>query len=191
MSAQREAFLKDNAGEAISMTRWTRLFPSVMLAQAALESGDGLSSLAAKYNNYFGIKADSSWTGESVVLPTREVINGKSVMMDEPFRVYADKKGSFRDRIKFLQRFKRYKIVFQATTPQAQAEALQKAGYATATDYSKTIKDIIEKYDLEKYDKRQEAQNFAMISLATSFIIGLLYLGWRKGIFKKILGGIF
>ena len=44
---------------------------SPIIAQACLESGYGLSSLASKYNNYFGLKCGSSWRGKSVNLQTK------------------------------------------------------------------------------------------------------------------------
>ncbi len=43
-----------------------------VIAQAALESGWGLSLLARKYNNLFGIKKATDWTGPTVRLWTLE-----------------------------------------------------------------------------------------------------------------------
>ena len=37
---------------------------SITLAQGALESGDGNSSLAREANNHFGIKCHNDWTGK-------------------------------------------------------------------------------------------------------------------------------
>ena len=39
---------------------------SITLAQGLLESGAGLSELAKKSNNHFGIKCHNEWTGERV-----------------------------------------------------------------------------------------------------------------------------
>ena len=141
----REEYIEKYYGEVIQATRGTKVFPEVAIMQGALESGNGASSLASKYNNHFGIKADSSWKGEVVKLPTREVINGKSVTVNEPFRVYTTARDSFRDYVRFLQDNPRYKKagVFDAKTPQQQAEALQKAGYATDPDYASTLKSMI------------------------------------------------
>lgn len=47
----------------------TELYPSVALAQAILESGvltsKGPSTLATKYNNWYGIKSSKSWQGKT------------------------------------------------------------------------------------------------------------------------------
>ena len=137
------------------------LFPSVLLAQAALESGWGESILAKKFNNLFGIKSDKSWKGESVILPTREVINGTSIIVDQPFRVYSDPSDSFSDRNKFLQKNPRYTKagVFTAKTPEAQAIALQNAGYATDPGYAAAIIKIINTYDLKRFDIEGKKKN--------------------------------
>lgn len=132
----------------------TGLFPSVFLAQAILESGDGNSTLAAKYNNFFGVKADKSWGGKVVELPTKEYLNGQWVTVKEPFRVYSDPIDSFRDRVNFLKVNKRYTThgVFNALTPEGQANSLQAAGYATDPNYAKLLINIINQNNLKKYD---------------------------------------
>lgn len=50
-----------------------------VIAQAALESGWGNSSLAYKYNNLFGIKRATDWKGEVVALKTFEYRGGHYV----------------------------------------------------------------------------------------------------------------
>ena len=141
-------------GKLASNVFGTGLFPSVLLAQAALESGWGQSILANKFNNLFGIKADKSWKGETVILPTREVLNGKTVTIEQPFRVYSNASDSFSDRNKFLKKNPRYTKagVFEAKTPESQAIALQTAGYATDPGYAAAIIKIINTYDLKRFD---------------------------------------
>src|ERR1039458_8041620 len=70
------------------------------LAQAALESAWGKH---APGNNFFGIKADSSWTGDTQTLNTHEVINGVSTPTTALFRKYATPEDSFIDHGNFLQ----------------------------------------------------------------------------------------
>ena len=139
----------------------TGLFASLFMAQAILESSDkngvpGASSLSAKHNNFFGIKAQKNdgWTGKVVMKKTREVIKGKDVMVDAPFRAYDNAEQSFADRVAFLIRNRNYSKagVFKATTPEEQADALQRAGYATDPDYAKTLKAMIAKYKLTTLD---------------------------------------
>lgn len=145
MVLTREQYIEKYYGEVIQATRGSKIFPEVAIMQGALESGNGNSTLASKYNNHFGIKADSSWKGEKVFLPTKEVRNGITVIENEPFRVYNTVKDSFRDYAKFLQENPRYTKagVFKAKTPQEQADALQRAGYATAPYYAQSLKTMI------------------------------------------------
>jgi flagellar protein FlgJ len=69
---------------------------AVLVAQAAHESAWGKASLAAKYNNLFGIKASKSWKGKVVDLKTWEVYNGQREDITACWRVY----DSFTDCIK-------------------------------------------------------------------------------------------
>jgi flagellum-specific peptidoglycan hydrolase FlgJ len=136
------------------------LFVSLAIAQAALESGNGRSQLAAKYNNHFGIKANSAWKGKVVSLRTNEVYDGKQVTVVDGFRAYDTIEDSFADRNRFLARNNRYTSagVFSAPTPQEQARALQHAGYATDPDYANKLIGIMKANGLERFDAKPEPE---------------------------------
>ncbi|OFY36258.1 MAG: hypothetical protein A2W91_05580 [Bacteroidetes bacterium GWF2_38_335] len=138
----------------VKAAKGTGLFPSLFMAQAILESGNGQSSLAKIYNNHFGIKATPDWKGKVVRMSTREVFNGNEVYIKDGFRWYEDPADSFKDRVKFLQENSRYKKngVFTAKSPEEQADALQKAGYATDPNYASTLKMLISKNKLKELD---------------------------------------
>jgi len=140
--------------DAIEACRGTGLFPSVMLAQGILESGNGNSSLSRDYHNHFGIKKGTGWTGRVVNLKTREVFDGKSTTIVDGFRVYETSEQGFRDRNEFLKRNPRYSKagVFTAKTPEEQIDALARAGYATDPDYARKLKSIINASNLKRYD---------------------------------------
>lgn len=156
----RKEYIQKFRNVVLEAVKETGLFPSLMMAQAILESSDrhgvpGNSSLARLHNNHFGIKADKAWLGPKVNLKTREVIDGSEVVIGDYFRVYEDATQSFRDRITFLQRNKRYTNhgVFLAKTPGEQADALQRAGYATDPNYASILKKLIANLKLEELDK--------------------------------------
>lgn len=140
---------------AVKTTAGTGLFPSVMMAQAVVESNNGNSLLASKYKNHFGIKVGNDWTGKSVNLNTREVINGSNVVIADNFRVYDSVEESYIDRVKFLKDNPRYTTagVFTATTPLEQIEALKRAGYATDPNYVSILNDVLEHNNLSVLDK--------------------------------------
>ena len=128
-----------------------------IIAQAALESGWGNSKLAKQANNLFGIKAGSSWTGETVVMPTLEYQQSNGVAV--PVRVmavwrkYSSVGASLVDYAKLIFISPRYagaiKAANHGTDPFAYADALQAAGYATDPNYAGKIKSIINQYNLE------------------------------------------
>lgn len=145
------------------------LYVSVMLAQAALESGYGQSQLTQKYNNYFGILADSSWNGKKVTFS-----NGFT------YRVYSNVRESVRDYVNFLSSNSRYKKagVFGAKSPEEEARALQAANYAgSSTTYASKLISIINSNNLKQYD---EKQNISTMSLLIGGILAALYFAGEK-----------
>jgi flagellum-specific peptidoglycan hydrolase FlgJ len=150
MTMKREDFVKKWSPLVQTITRGTGLFPETVLAQAIIESQSPKTSLvpgttlATKYNNYFGIKSGSGWKGKTVSLKTGEVFNGTPVVITDAFRVYETPEDSFRDYVKFLKSNSRYTKagVFTAATPALQAAALQKAGYATNPSYAELIASV-------------------------------------------------
>lgn len=151
----REEFISKYSADAIKVCEGTHLYPSLMLAQAALESNNGNSYLTVKANNFFGIKVSKGWTGDYITLNTREVIMGKEVIVPARFRKYANAQAAFRDRNNFLQVNPRYARtgVFAAQTPDDQALALQHAGYATDPNYAGKLIAILTANNLDQYDK--------------------------------------
>jgi len=145
----------------ILATLRTGLFPSVMLAQAALESNYGNSILSKNYNNFFGIKADSSWTGDTVNLNTIENTNGANASVNSLFRSYPTPKASFKDRVLFFVNNPRYANIFNAATPENQAQAIQDAGYATDPNYASKIISIINDNSLKDIDNQAKLFSIA------------------------------
>jgi len=117
----------------------TGMLPEAVLCQSAIESGWGSSLLASKYNNYFGIKAGTSWKGDYVNLPTKEYVNGAYITINQKFRRYSSFTASVKDYISFLKGNARYKNVFAQKSVISQLQALQNDGYATAPNYANVI----------------------------------------------------
>jgi murein DD-endopeptidase MepM/ murein hydrolase activator NlpD len=138
---------------ANSYTKY-KVFTSIVLAQAILESAWGQSKLASNYNNLFGIKFDPSWTGRTVAMMTGEEVAGTQISIVALFRAYDSFLGSITDHINFFTGNQRYlqNGVFTAKTFEEQAIALQKSGYATDSTYANQLISIIKTYGLQKYD---------------------------------------
>lgn len=118
---------------------------SITLAQGLLESGAGTSFLAREANNHFGIKSHG-WEGRTV--------RHDDDYRGEKFRAYDSALESFEDHSKFLAFRPYYKSLFtlDKTDYKAWAHGLKRAGYATNPQYARRLIDIIEVYQLYKYD---------------------------------------
>ncbi len=118
---------------------------SITLAQGVLESGAGKSELATKGNNHFGIKCNG-WTGRRVYHDDDE--------RNECFRAYNNAYQSYVDHSVFLRNSPRYSRLFnlKITDYKGWARGLKACGYATSPTYAHRLIEIIEVYELYKYD---------------------------------------
>ncbi|RON11502.1 flagellar rod assembly protein/muramidase FlgJ [Pseudomonas brassicacearum] len=121
--------------------------PRYLVAQAALETGYGKSVMRAQdgsnSHNLFGIKAGSSWQGDSARAITSEFRNGAMVKETAEFRSYDSYQDSFHDLVTLLQSNNRYQdVVKSADNPEQFVRELQKAGYATDPNYASKISQI-------------------------------------------------
>jgi flagellum-specific peptidoglycan hydrolase FlgJ len=102
MGAVQEQFLKDAADAARAAGH---LFPEYAACEAALESGWGMSHLAAEANNLFGQKQAHPPLGgtETIALPTREYLHGAWVSVQANWVKFSDWAGCFRERMALLR----------------------------------------------------------------------------------------
>ena len=119
---------------------------SITLAQGLFESGSGNAELARVANNHFGIKCTSDWKGKGYYKDDDN--------HNDCFRVYDRPEDSFRDHSEFLKR-PRYAKLFQLDKNDyvGWANGLKAAGYATNPNYPQLLINIIQKYNLDQYDR--------------------------------------
>lgn len=118
---------------------------SITLAQGILESGAGDSDLTRRANNHFGIKCHG-WKGGGVYHDDDRP--------QECFRKYNHPKYSYRDHSLFLTERQRYAALFELEPDDyvGWAKGLRAAGYATDRKYPDKLINLIERYELYKYD---------------------------------------
>jgi flagellum-specific peptidoglycan hydrolase FlgJ len=80
------------------------IFPEMAACEAAAESAWGTSKLAAQYRNLFGEKQHKTPIFTSILMPTREFLNGQWVTVDAPFIIFPTYADSFRSRMDTLRR---------------------------------------------------------------------------------------
>ena len=154
LSGSHLAFIESVAPGAIETYKKYGVLPSLTLAQAILESGWGESGLSANYNNLFGIKAGSSWTGKRANLQTKEQnSDGSYVTIRSDFRAYDSVSESIDDHGKLLTN-DRYKPVIAAKNYKEACQKVRECGYATSLSYSSSLINIIEKYGLNQWDPK-------------------------------------
>ena len=142
----REQYIKKYKDVAIKQMHKHKIPASIILAQGCLESNNGNSTLARKANNHFGIKCHDGWKGRKVKMDDDK--------KNECFRKYSNALDSYTDHSYFLTSRPRYHSLFDLpiTDYKGWAHGLKAAGYATNPKYAVLLIDIIEKYQLYKYD---------------------------------------
>lgn len=146
--------------DAIEEMLRTGIPASITLAQGILESSSGNSKLAQSANNHFGIKCHSNWTGGTFYMDDDR--------RNECFRKYPTVYDSYKDHSQFLVSRKRYANLFELNPKNYKgwARGLKRDGYATNPKYPRLLIDIIQRYNLDQYDKisKKEAQRLAKLS---------------------------
>lgn len=146
----REAFFSKYLNAAKTAANGTKVFPSVVLAVAALESANGTSKLTREANNFFGFKAGSSWKGDTYIIDTIEYVTdpltGAKVQVTEKatFRAYPLPIDSFKDYVRLISTAPRYAKAAQATNALDQIAAIREAGYATDPNYVNKVAAVMD-----------------------------------------------
>lgn len=152
LTPDQEKFIRRIAKSAQKVGMECDLYPSVIIAQAALESNWGTSGLAQPpYHNLFGVKG--AFNGHSVKQATIEyTAEGKQVAIKDYFRWYGNDYQSLRDYAETLAD-PLYEGVHrtQAHNYREATHALL-GKYATDPHYDRKLNRLIDSYQLTKYD---------------------------------------
>lgn len=148
-----DTFINSVKDGAIASMKKHGVLASITIAQAILESAWGKSELSTKAYNLFGIKR----TGNEpcIVMRTGEQKKtGEKYYINAAFRKYNSYAESINDHALFLVDNPRYREngFFSAKDYVGQANALQKAGYATSLAYAQSLINLIRQFNLNKYD---------------------------------------
>ena len=176
-STTKENFIKQ-IGPIMVRVAKSRGYKNVSgsIAQACIESMWGVSSLAAKYHNYFGIKCGSSYSGPSVSMKTNEEYKvGILTTIKDNFRVYTDMEAGAAGYYDFLK-YPRYKALKDQTSPETFLQAIKAAGYATSSKYVNTNMSVVNAYNLRSFDTALNAAEIAKTNTVPEYRIGHVYI---------------
>ncbi|HCG9722997.1 TPA: flagellar assembly peptidoglycan hydrolase FlgJ [Vibrio parahaemolyticus] len=125
--------------------------PSLLLAQAALETGWGqkvVQNARGSSNNLFNIKADRSWQGDKVTTQTLEFHDNTPVKETAAFRSYSNYQDSFNDYVRFLNDNPRYETALQQRgDSESFIRGIHRAGYATDPTYADKVLQVKQKIE--------------------------------------------
>ena len=139
------------------------ILPSVVIAQAILESGWGKSELATKgANALFGIKKNG-WTGKTYIKSaTEQRADGSYYTVDNTeWRAYDSWEDSVIDHNTYIatrERSKgvlRYAEIIGNTDAKKVCQLLQKCNYSTDLNYPNKLLNLITEHDLTQYDTEE------------------------------------
>jgi flagellum-specific peptidoglycan hydrolase FlgJ len=147
MTNPQQQFIADIYPAAKKVAEESGTSLELILAQTAQETGWGQKVLPGT-DNLFNVKADASWHGKTKEFTVPEYDEHKKMYMSkENFRVYDSVEDSLRDRQKFLEDQPRYAKagLFKEGIKgnlEKEAEALEKAHYATGPNYARAIVNV-------------------------------------------------
>lgn len=141
------------------------MIPSVVIAQAAIESNIGTSELAVNANALYGIKLNG-WTGRSYVKDAMEQNPDGSYRVDknELWRAYDSWEQSILDHNDYIAtrstdgKTLRYAPLIGCQEYVLTCQLLEECGYATSQTYAETLISYIERYGLTRYDDFEQDQ---------------------------------
>lgn len=150
---------------------------SPIIAQAILESGWGGSTLASKYNNFFGLKCGGSWKGKSVNMATKEEYTvGTLTDIRANFRVYDNIEDGVKGYFEFIN-YSRYSNLKGVTNPEEYCRLIKADGYATSSTYVTNLMRVIRDNNLTRFDGTQENVEKEKEDMVSGDIVGTQLTG--------------
>lgn len=150
-------FIDTIAPEATQVAGENNLYPSVMIAQAALESGYGKSQLSSPpHHNLFGMKG--SYNGQTANFSTKEDTSKGMITIRDNFRSYPNYSASFADNAWRLRNGVSWDKNFYSGTWRENTNSYRDATkwltgrYATDRNYNTKLNALIERWGLTRFD---------------------------------------
>ena len=148
-----QSFLNTIGPVAQQVAQENGIYASVMIAQAALESGWGNSALSTEGHNLFGVKWNG--TGNYVTMPTQEYYGGQWHTINAKFQSYNSYYDSLTGYAQLIKNNFPNSTRANAATPQIAAANLKYGvygSYATDPNYANSLDRMISDYGLTRYD---------------------------------------
>lgn len=171
VDTSESAFVEKIGKLATADMKKNGILASITIAQAILESGYGSTELAKNANNIFGMKTSlsgntwsgSTWDGKSIYTKeTKEQKeDGTEYTITADFRKYGKIEDSLGDHSAYLLGAKngdelRYEGLKGCLDYKRAAQLIKTGGYATDVSYVDKLCNIIERWNLEKFNTTEQ-----------------------------------
>ena len=168
--AQQEDFIKAIAPYCIKYAKqYGFKVASPAIAQACLESGYG-TSFKAEHYNYFGLKYRANRltvnNGTFIDRSSEQKLDGSYVPITDQWFNFDTMEKGVEGYFQFIN-IANYSKVKTANTPLQYLQEIKNAGYATSINYVADVNNVINKWNLSKYDKEMEG----VIKMSNSSLI--------------------
>ena len=128
---------------------------SPIIAQAVLESASGTSELAQNANNYFGLKWRENRcptsNGYYIKVGSEQNADGSYTSSAMKWFRFPNMEAGVQGYFDFVNNAN-YSKLKGVADPRTYLENIKAAGYATSLKYVENLMNVIQKYDLTKYD---------------------------------------
>lgn len=164
-SQEQKAFIAEIAPYAQKAYKELgKVYPSICIAMACVESAYGTSKIMRKNNAFLGHKVGSGktaleyWDGNSFNAKTKEEYTvGTHTVIRDNFRSFKDMEQCVFNYYELLNS-KAYSKVLSGVPYTEQMNQIKDCGYMTSSTEVNTVLSIISRYDLTKYDAGESAQ---------------------------------
>ena len=128
---------------------------SAIIAQSILESASGTSELAQNANNFFGLKWHENRcptsNGYYIKVGSEQNADGSYTSSAMKWFRFPNMEAGVQGYFDFINNAN-YSKLKGVTDPRIYLENIKAAGYATSLKYVENLMNVIQKYDLTKYD---------------------------------------
>lgn len=155
------------ADHAVAAYPKYHILPSMIIAQAYLESGNGTSEICVKSNNWFGLKwydTDVTRHYDYAEYLTNEERNGELVTITDRFCTFTSELQSLECLYRWYTIYTKYNVLQNVLDYKESCRLVRECGYATDSGYSDKLIDIIERENLTRYDLKALVQSEAETS---------------------------
>ena len=146
-----------------------KVYPSVCIGMACIESAYGTSTIMRKYNAFLGQKvgtgktATAYWDGTFFKSKTKEEYSvGTHTVITDAFRSYKDMQQCVYNYYELLNS-NVYKRVLANVPYNVQMEQIKLCGYMTSSTEVNSVLNLIRKYNLTRFDTVQAVDDYSEI----------------------------